>query len=235
MRRVVAVSLVGGLLWGCAVSTGPAPGGPATPGGPVAGPSSRPSPPPQTARVDPAQAERLQRLFPPLLRVMDRPRDPSQIRVGIAGDASINAGNADDGQFLVTTGLLQRANDEQLLAVLAHEVAHEDLGHVAKAQALGAGINIAGALLGNLIPGSGVITPIAGTLVARAYGRSEEYAADAHAVTLLRRMNRPDAAQLMSGALEWIKQQSGGGQGGFFSTHPGTDDRIERLQKLAAG
>lgn len=234
MRRLAVLALVSLVLWGCAVSTGPVPG--PGPGGPVASPPGpQPQPPAQTAgAVDPRYVDRLKRLFPPLLAVMDHPTSPSQVQVGIAKESSINAGNAGGGQFLVTTGLLETASDDQLLAVLAHEVAHEDLGHVAKAQALGAGLNIAGAILGNLFPGSGAIVPIAGTLVARAYSRSEEYAADAHGVTLLRRMNRPDAAQLMANTLEWIKQQSGGGRGGFFSTHPGTDDRIERLRKLAS-
>jgi putative metalloprotease len=185
--------------------------------------------------VDQRYVQRLQAAFPPLLAVMDRPKRPDEVKVGIMDDPSINAGNAGGGQFLVTRGLLERANDDQLLAILAHEAAHEDLGHVAKAQALGAGINIAGMLLGNLFPGTGPIVPIAGTLVSRAYGRSEEHAADTHAVTLLRRMDRPNAAQLMIGALQWIQQQAGGSTGGgFLSTHPGTDERIDRLQKLAA-
>jgi Zn-dependent protease with chaperone function len=39
----------------------------------------------------------------------------------------------------------------------------------------------------------------------------------------------------MIGALQWIQQQAGGSTGGgFLSTHPGTDERIDRLQKLAA-
>jgi Zn-dependent protease with chaperone function len=32
----------------------------------------------------------------------------------------------------VTTGLLEKANDDQLRAVMAHVIAHADLGHVAK-------------------------------------------------------------------------------------------------------
>jgi len=74
----------------------------------------------------------------------------------------------------VTTGLLQKANDEQLRGILAHEIAHDDLGHVAKAHVLGTGLNLGVILLEQVIPGSSVITPIAGTLVACAYSRSEE-------------------------------------------------------------
>jgi putative metalloprotease len=225
----LGVVLLAFLLAGCAVA--PAGDGPvARPQPPAGGPA------PTTAQgqVDPRHVERLQRLLPPLLAVMNSPKSPSDVKMGIMTDRSINAANAGGGQFYVTMGLLERASDEQLLAVLAHEVAHEDLGHVAKAQALGAGLNIAGALLGSLLPGSQAITPIAGTLVARAYSRSEEYAADAHAVTLLTRMRHPAPVQTVIGALEWIRQQSGpGGGGGFLSTHPGTEDRIERLRRPA--
>ena len=81
-------------------------------------------------RVDPRLQERLYNIMAPLLRAMDHPEDPRQVRIGITDDQEINAANAGNRQFLVTRGLLEKANDEQLRGVLAHEIAHEDLGHV---------------------------------------------------------------------------------------------------------
>jgi Zn-dependent protease with chaperone function len=130
----------------------------------------------------------------------------------------------------VTTGLLQKANDDRLRAVLAHELAHQDLNHVAKAQVLGVGLNIGAAILNQIFPGSGAITPLAGELVARKYGRDEEYAADRHGVELLRRAGYPK--DLMITTLTWLLQASGPDSGGFFATHPGTSDRIEALRKM---
>ena len=49
---------------------------------------------------------------------------------------------------------------------------------MAKAQVLAAGLNIGAAILEQIFPGSGAITPLAGELVARKYSRDEEYAAD---------------------------------------------------------
>ena len=98
---------------------------------------------------------------------MDRPCDPDEVRVQIINDAAVNAANAGGCQFFVTTGLLQRADDDRLLGVMAHEIAHQDLGHAVKAQMLGAGLNIGVALLGQIIPGSNRIAPLAGTLIAR--------------------------------------------------------------------
>lgn len=116
------------------------------------------------------------------------------------------------------------------MGVLAHEIAHDDLGHVAKAQALGAGLNIGMVILDQIIPGSGAITPIAGALIARGYSRNEEFAADQHGATLLERAGQP--RQIMVETLTWLMNTSGsGGSGGFFATHPATDDRIEALRR----
>ncbi len=166
----------------------------------------------------------------PLLQAMDHPCRADQARVGIINQSEINAANAGNCEFYVTMGLLRRANDDQLRGVLAHEVAHQDLGHVAKAQVLGAGLNILSAGLQQLFPGAGAIAPIAGELVARGYGRSEEFAADKHGVEILSRAGYNKATML--DALSWIRRSSGDGGGGFLSTHPALDDRIATIQRM---
>jgi Zn-dependent protease with chaperone function len=228
-RAVVGGALVGAiLLGGCAFETAST-----TPG--RTSESTRPAPagkPPTSSQktVDPAQVERLKKAMIPLLQVMDKPKPPSQVKVGILDDPSINAANAGNGEFYVTTGLLQKANDDQLLAIMAHEVAHDDLGHVAKAQALGTGIGIGAVILDQIIPGAGRVAPIAGALIQRTYSRSEEYEADRHGVELLKRVGRNK--DVMISTLTWLMNTEGPGGGGFFSTHPATGDRIEVLQKL---
>ena len=182
-------------------------------------------------QVDPRQARRLYEIMTPLLKVMNRPRTPQDVRVGILDTPDINAANAGGGQFYVTTGLLQKANDQQLRGVMAHEIAHEDLGHATQLQILGAGLNIGMVLLEQLFPGSSAVTPIAGTLIARGYTRSEESAADRHGVEILGRAGY--SKQVMIDALRWVASTSGGGgKGGFLSTHPATEDRIAELSRL---
>lgn len=188
------------------------------------------TPRPSATKLDPAQAERLQRVMIPLLKGMNKPLEPGQVKVGIMDDPSINAANAGGGQFLITTGLLQKANDDQLRGVLAHELAHDDLNHVAKAQALGAGLNIGAIILDQIIPGSGAVTPIAGQLLSRGYSRREEYAADAHGAAILERTGH--SRQVMIDTLNWLIQQTGGSKGGFLATHPGTSERVEALRNL---
>jgi len=111
---------------------------------------------------------------------------------------------------------------------VAHEVAHDDLNHVARAQAVGTGLNIGIILLDQILPGSGAIAPIAGELIFRGYSRSEEYAADRHGVVLLERVGQ--SKDVMIDTLSWLVQTGGGGAGGFFSTHPATGERIEALR-----
>jgi predicted Zn-dependent protease len=223
---VIALALAG-LVAGCTIGT--------------SAPPSSPSPtgqtPPRTGQttgagqpVDSRQAERLQRLMVPLIRAMNSPRPLNKVRVGIIDEAQINAANAGGGEFYVTRGLLEKANDEQLTAILAHEVAHDDLGHVAKAQVLGTGLGIGAIILDQIVPGAGSVASIGGQLIARGYSRREEYQADQHGVEILKRAGHP--GDWMVNTLTWLLQTSGGSSGGFFSTHPATGDRIEALRNL---
>jgi len=223
--------LIGGaaLLFGCAIETssGPSAGTPSS--GPPT-PSTR-APSSKTTTVDAAQGERIKRIMVPLIEAMNHPRPLNQVKVGVIDDPQINAASAGGGEFYVTAGLLQKANDQQLMAVLAHEVAHDDLGHVAKAQAVGALTGIGAIILDQIFPGTGQVAAIPGALITRSYSRKEEYEADKHGVTLLNRIGQPK--EVMINTLTWLMQTEGSGAGGgFFATHPATGDRIEALRKL---
>jgi predicted Zn-dependent protease len=180
------------------------------------------------ARLDVAQAERLKRVMAPLNQASDHKRPLSQVKVGLIDDDHVNAASAGDGEFVVTTGLLKKANDQQLAGVLAHEIAHDDLGHVAKAERLQTGLTIGMVILDQIIPGSGQLTPAAGALITRAYSRKEEYEADAHGAQILERAGYPRT--VMEDTLTWLLQTEGASGGGFFATHPATDDRIAALR-----
>ena len=192
----------------------------------------------QQKQVSPALTARLKGVMVPLLEKMDNPIPLNEVKVSIAEDPNINAGNAGGGNFLVTTGLLQRANDNQLRSIMAHEAAHADLGHVQHQELLNTGLGIGISLLDQLFPGSNALTPIAGQFVSSAYSRKEELEADAHGVEILKRAGY-DGKRLMGDTLGWLSKQDGGtgaktsnGLGGFFSTHPATGDRIQAVRNL---
>lgn len=224
LMRGMAPAVLSLVMAGCALEPLPAPSSRPQP-------TVRQAPPARTVkRADPQDVARLSRLMIPLLRAAKRPRPLDQVRVGILDDPQINAASGGGGEFYVTRGLLDRANDEQLMAVLAHEIAHDDLGHVAKAQTLGAGVEIGAAILEQIFPGTGQIAPIAGTLITRAYSRSEELEADRHGAELLRRVG--SSKEALERTLLWLRSISGGGGGGFLATHPAIDERIQALRRM---
>jgi predicted Zn-dependent protease len=218
LLRTIAILICIGLPIGCALETS-------------RGPAPQQTPRSSTSRpLDAKQTERVQQIMTPLVRATNNPRPLNEIRVRVIDDPNINAASAGGGEFQVTTGLLQKANDEHLRGVLAHEIAHDDLGHVARAQTLGIGLNIGVILLEQFIPGSSAVTPIAGALIANSYSRSEELEADRHGVEILRRAGY--SKEVMIDTLTWLMQSAGGDSGGgFLSTHPGTEDRIAALRK----
>jgi Zn-dependent protease with chaperone function len=227
LRRFVTAFVVVFALAGCAVSNGGSASGDREPRRTTGDPQR----PVKVGQLEPRQAQRLYNIMVPLLRAMNKPKSAKDVQVGVIQDPQINAANAGGGRFYVTTGLLEKANDRQLTGIMAHEIAHDDLGHVAQMQILGAGLNIGVVLLEKLLPGSGIVTPIAGSLIARGYSRGEEYEADRHAVEILRRAGQ--SKDVLADALSWVARSAGGRDGGgFLSTHPSTPERIERLSQL---
>lgn len=176
------------------------------------------------------ESRQLESVMLPIVQVMNRPCRANDLRIEVVDESEINAANAGNCQFYVTTGLLQRADLTHLRGVLAHEIAHQDLGHVAKAQLLGAGLSIGVAVLDQLFPGTGSVAPIAGAILQRSYSRSEELNADRHGVELLQRAGY--RKEVMVETLLWLRSVSGNQGGGFLSTHPAIDDRVAAIRKM---
>jgi predicted Zn-dependent protease len=202
------------------------------------GQAQAPKPQPQqqapemkTVQISAAEQQRLKTIMTPLLQHMNKPMPVDQVKIAVVEDPHINAANAGGGNFMVTTGLLRKASDDQLRAVMAHETAHEDLGHVAKTQALATGFEIGVILLDQVLPGSKAVAPLAGNLLLSGYTRGEETQADAHGVEILNRAGY-GGKTLMANGLRWIAQTEGDSGGGFFDTHPATGDRILAVQRL---
>jgi putative metalloprotease len=169
----------------------------------------------------------VQAVMLPILRVTDHRLDDNQIEISIVDSPEINAASGGGGRYYVTTGLLSQATDEQLRGVLAHEIAHEDLGHPSKAQLIGTGLSLGVALLERWFPGSSSFTPLAGSLISTSYSRPLELEADDHAVRLLGRAGY--SKETMIHTLDWLLSRNGDTGGGLLSSHPATSDRIRAL------
>ena len=156
----------------------------------------------------------------------------------------INAFAAPGGLILVTRGLLACCQTEdELAAVLAHEIGHVEKLHGLRAIRTGrlnsaqtllaveAGKNLAGENLAEVTRAfDESITDIAGTLMNSGYSRKLEYEADAAAIAILKKAGyQPGALVAM---LENMAQNWDPSRHDFAATHPAPADRIKELQKI---
>lgn len=166
-------------------------------------------------------------------------------RFGVLATDEINAFACPGGLILVTRGLLARADGEdEVAAVLAHEIAHVTLRHgVAAIQQanlaqaftyLGAGAAQATLSEQDLRELTGLFDESVGdvvrTLVTSGYSRDAEVQADRLGRDLLAGAGYDPAA--LGRVLEHM--QGHGGEGGMFATHPSPQDRLDALGAGAA-
>ena len=158
----------------------------------------------------------------------------------------LNAFACPGGLILISRGILQLCeNEDQLAAVLAHEVGHIQLDHGLKAiskNRLASALTtiatesakaFAGEGLGSLTDAfEGSINDITGTLVNKGYARKQEYQADEVAVTILARIGyEPTALQATLEAMN-KGQDPAEQKKGFGATHPPPSERILKIAKL---
>jgi beta-barrel assembly-enhancing protease len=168
----------------------------------------------------------------------------------LLGSDEVNAFACPGGTIFITKGMLKTVeNEDELAAVLAHEVAHvnhrDGIAAIKKSRWTEAATIIGSsalkeygaqdlAKLVSIFEGS--IDDIVKTLVVNGYGRDQEYGADKAALTYLEKTAYdPSALKDFLGRLAARGKASGGG---IFKTHPGTSDRVENIrsslpQKLA--
>lgn len=161
----------------------------------------------------------------------------------------INAVSAPGGFTFLSSGFLRLlSNEDELAAVLAHEIGHVAKGHGVAAisdatltRALTA-IGREAAVAGGGVLAQGVsesfgdsITEVTNTLLTKGYSRSQEYEADAYAAELLWKTGyNPQAlrAVLAKLAAREGRTAEGGASGGWFATHPSS---VKREREVAEG
>lgn len=167
-------------------------------------------------------------------------RDPSQWEVVVFQGEQANAFALPGGKIGVYEGMIElAANEAQLAAVIAHEIAHNEENHAAERvnsqMATQLGVDLAGAALGQTVGGGGA--QIAALLGAGAqyglllpYSRNQELEADRQGLVYMARAGYDprEAVEL------WRRMEAQGGARPpvFASTHPAEGQRIEQLQQL---
>jgi len=179
-------------------------------------------------------------------RKSPRPNTFKGYHFAVLDTSEPNAFACPGGIIFVTRGLVQTCGSEdELAAVLAHEVAHvankDGINSISKARwtqvltTLGtetakqyAG---AGGQLITLFEGS--IDDVFKTIVVNGYSRSAEEAADAQAITTLRKAGYDPGA--LSALLTKMMAKKGAGTSGIFKTHPPTSERLAKVKSETPG
>ena len=157
--------------------------------------------------------------------------------VGILDTPEVNAISSPGGHILVTRGLLACAGDEDALAaVIAHEVAHIQLGHSVKAikssrttGELVKAFEDSGSSSSQLLNDLGVdVDGMVNQLVNSGYSKTQEFQADKTALALLDGAGYDPAA--MQEMLALLKEKEAGQTAGFCKNHPSAESRMKNIK-----
>jgi len=136
------------------------------------------------------------------------------------------------GAVVITDALVKVArNDDQISAVLAHEIGHVRHRHGLRISLQAAGLAaLAAALFGDATSITSLATTLPAALLQSGYSRELEAEADDYAFQRLREVGlSPKAFAEMMLLLEKARQKTPGGENkDYFSTHPATAKRIQR-------
>lgn len=156
----------------------------------------------------------------------------------------INAFAAPGGFIFLSRGMLRLCRSEDdVAAVLAHEIGHVELQHALRAIK---GSRLTGALTTLAVEGAksfggeqlaqlteafeGSIGDITGTLMNSGYARKQEYQADESAIRILKAMGYDPRA--LPRVLNEMQKQLKPERHDFAATHPPPQDRVKDLEKM---
>lgn len=178
-------------------------------------------------------------------RENDRPSPIAGWHFVIVDDDTINAFAASGGFIIVNKGLIKAAkNEDELAAVLAHEVAHTVRGHalgsIKKARMAGvykemldSTVQLDEAQLGSLTKAfEGAMDDMIDSMVVKGYSRDTEFEADRVGLKIM--VDAGYDPNAFISLLQTLEKQQGNSKGGFSSTHPSPKDRIAKLKVEAA-
>lgn len=146
----------------------------------------------------------------------------------------LNANASPDGSIRVNSGLMDAMNDDELRFVLGHEIGHVAHGHSLNAMRMAYVTSAAKSAGGAFHPVAGAILDtqvgeLAREFIHSQYSQSQELDADSYGMDFLKANHyRTDAA------LSAMRKLGPGG-GGFLSTHPAGEKRLQNLEALQRG
>lgn len=149
----------------------------------------------------------------------------------------VNAFAMADGTVRVYSGLFDAMPDDQVFAVIAHEIGHVKLKHSYKqmreqllADTAFQAVASMGGTLGSLT--SSQLGQLGKTAINAHFSQADELEADTYAVRVLYALNKNP--QAMKESILILERLYGAG-GGFLSSHPSNPRRIEQIEAAIAG
>lgn len=150
--------------------------------------------------------------------------------VYIVDDTDPNA-MCDGDAFYFTTALLDNGIHEDFITFLAaHEVAHYNLGHLTHLKLVSYGTTGIMLVLNTFIPGAGYLNYLVNPAVTNNVGKLKELEADRVAAESCAKCGILSIQESIASFQKYYHLLNGGG--GFLSTHPSADNRIENLKTL---
>lgn len=176
-------------------------------------------------------------------------RDDIIYRFTVLDSPEVNAFALPGGYIYITRGILAYLNSEdELAAVLAHEIGHVTARHAVRRHSTATLTGIAGAILASQsgIQGAGDIANVLGTALVRGYGREHELEADRLGANYLARAGYdPESMidvvrllknqELFEQELARVEQRKPRTYHGLFSTHPDNDQRLQSVIRASKG
>ncbi len=158
--------------------------------------------------------------------------DPSRYSFALVQTPRVDAWATDDATFYFTEGLADLPS-RLVEPIVAHEVAHEVLGHVGSRRTLSLSITAGFAALGAVFPGVGLIDVLVNPVVVRAFSRDQELDADRKAVEILRALRYTSPRRALAEALQSAERINGPSEApAFLATHPTLAARLSAIGPL---
>lgn len=180
------------------------------------------------SKLDAATRRRLTRMFAAMTET--RPGGMDYRLAFRAGNAfGANAMALPSGTVIITDEMVRLAhNDDELRAVLAHEIGHVVYRHGLRRAIQDSAVALAALLLiGDVSATSSAIAALPTLLVETRYSRAFEREADAYALGYLRTRHINPA--VFSAILRRLQRQHGATIHPYLSTHPSTDERVRAI------
>lgn len=158
---------------------------------------------------------------------------PFKVQIHISNDQEVNAFALPGGRIVINKGLIQKANPEEILGVMAHELAHVERRHILKSAS-----SSLGSLVGYIIIATVAGADAAGVLISvtnftsLTFSRADEAEADRRGLEFIQ--NAGFSADGMVSFFEKLAAESNILEKSltFLSTHPASDDRAATLKEL---